>query len=71
MKVSQYLGRSLVASGLALVLVAGVGSAQQPAKQFEPQVKTVCPMKGCATPSRDEMERAIARALEKSPDILH
>ena len=43
MKVSRYLGRThlgrtLAATGLALLLVAGVGSAQQPAKEFEPQV---------------------------------
>jgi SAM-dependent methyltransferase len=38
MKVHQYLGRSLAATGLALVLVAGASWAQQPAKEFEPQV---------------------------------
>ncbi len=38
MKVHQYLGRSIAATGLALVLVAGAGRAQQPAKDFEPQV---------------------------------
>ncbi|CAN0308195.1 unnamed protein product, partial [Phaeothamnion confervicola] len=38
MKVYQYLGRSLAASGLALVLVVGASRAQQPAKEFEPHV---------------------------------
>src|SRR5262249_10166205 len=37
MKVTANLGRSLAAAGgLALILVAGVGEAQQPAKTFEP-----------------------------------
>ncbi len=38
MSLQDYLGRSLAATGLALVLVAGVATAQQPAKDFEPQV---------------------------------
>jgi len=38
MKVQQYLGLSLAATGLALVLVVGAGQAQQPAKEFEPHV---------------------------------
>ncbi len=38
MNVREYLGRSIAATGLALVLVAGAVSAQQPAKDYEPQV---------------------------------
>ena len=38
MKVHQYLGRSIAATGLALVLVVGASRAQNPAKDFEPQV---------------------------------
>src|SRR5262245_26675963 len=37
MKVTPNLGRSLAAAGgLALMLVAGIGEAQQPAKPFKP-----------------------------------
>jgi SAM-dependent methyltransferase len=38
MSFKQYLGRSMAATGVALVLVVGASQAQQPAKDFEPQV---------------------------------
>ncbi len=38
MSFKHYLGRSLAATGIALVVVVGAGQAQQPAKEFEPQV---------------------------------
>ena len=38
MNVKEFLGRSMAATGLALVLVVGASQAQQPAKNFEPQV---------------------------------
>ena len=38
MNVREYFGRTIAATGLALVLVAGAVNAQQPAKDFEPQV---------------------------------
>lgn len=38
MNARQYLGRSLAATGLAMILVAGIGQAQQPSREFEPQV---------------------------------
>jgi SAM-dependent methyltransferase len=38
MKVREYIGRSLAATGLALLLAVGAGQAQQAAKEFEPQV---------------------------------
>jgi SAM-dependent methyltransferase len=38
MNVREYLGRSAVATGLALVLVVGATQAQQAAKEYEPQV---------------------------------
>ncbi len=38
MKVREYLGRSVAATGLALALVVGAVNAQQPAKDYEPHV---------------------------------
>ena len=41
MSLKQYVGRSLVATGISIALVAGAVNAQQKAKEFEPQVGQV------------------------------
>jgi hypothetical protein len=38
MKLKQYLGRSFVATGVALAVIAGAVHAQQKAQEYEPQV---------------------------------